>query len=82
MVLGSAQSLSVLFDKAIKMGQKQILCWFYYSLEFENKVRSLTVDGKIKDKIVRSEGVVGIDRIKYITYSASTISRLKDTKIQ
>ncbi|CAG8544069.1 2458_t:CDS:2 [Diversispora eburnea] len=37
MVPGSEQSLSDLFDKAIKSGQKQILCWYYYSLEFENK---------------------------------------------
>ena len=55
MVLGSVQSLSVLFDKAIKTGQKQILCWYDYSLEFENKVRSLTVDGKIKDKTAGSK---------------------------
>ena len=114
MVPGSAQSLSDLFDKAIETGQKQILCWFYYSLEFENKVRNLTADGKIKDKTARSkiykemkpllpnitdvnlrkkterarkifklfgEGGVGINRIKYITYSASTISRLKDDKM-
>ena len=55
MVPGSAQSLSDLFDKAIETGQKQILCWFYYSLEFENKVRNLTADGKIKDKTARSK---------------------------
>ncbi|CAG8687522.1 21945_t:CDS:10, partial [Gigaspora rosea] len=54
-VPGSAQSLSDLFDKAIKTGQKQILCWFYYSFEFENKVRNLTKDGKIKDKTARSK---------------------------
>jgi hypothetical protein len=36
MVLVSAQKLTELFDKAIKTGQKQILRWFYYSLEFEN----------------------------------------------
>jgi len=55
MIPGSAQSLSDLFDKAIKSGQKQILCWYYYSLEFENKVKSLTGDGKIKDKTARSQ---------------------------
>ncbi|GES88172.1 hypothetical protein GLOIN_2v1708780 [Rhizophagus clarus] len=115
MIPGSTQSLSELFDKAIKSGQKQILCWFYYSLEFENKVRNLTADGKTKDKTAKSkiykemklfllnitnvnlrkkterarkilklfgEGGVGIDRIKYITYSASTISGLKDAQIQ
>ncbi len=109
-VLDSVQSLSDLFDKAIKSGQKQILCWYYYSLEFENKVKSLTADGEIKDKTARSkiykelkpflpnitdvnlrkkterarkilklfgEGGVGVDKIKYITYSASTISGLR-----
>ena len=112
MIPGSTRSLSELFDKAIKSGQKQILCWFYYSLEFD---RNLTADGKTKDKTARSkiykemkpflpnitdvnlrkkseraqkilklfgEGGVGINRIKYITYSASTISGLKDTQIQ
>ncbi|CAJ0878494.1 10151_t:CDS:1, partial [Entrophospora sp. SA101] len=55
MVPGSVQSLSDLFYKAIKLGQKQILCWYYYSLEFENKVKSLTADGNIKDKTARSK---------------------------
>ncbi|CAG8634820.1 6524_t:CDS:2, partial [Diversispora eburnea] len=40
---GSLQSLSDLFDKAIKLDQKQILCWYYYSLEFENKMTSKTM---------------------------------------
>ncbi|CAJ0865507.1 14395_t:CDS:2 [Entrophospora sp. SA101] len=44
MALDSVQSLSDLFDKAIKSGQKQILNWYYYSLEFENKVKSLIAD--------------------------------------
>ncbi|CAG8578744.1 9626_t:CDS:2, partial [Gigaspora rosea] len=114
-VPGSVQSLSDLFDKAIKSGQKQILCWYYYSLEFENKVKNLTADGEIKDKTARSKIYkemkpflpnitdanlrkkterarkilklfggrgVGIDKIEYITYSASTISGLKNTQIQ
>ena len=51
MVPDFAQCLSDLFDKAIKTGQKQILCWFYYSLEFKNKV----MDGKIKDRTARSK---------------------------
>ncbi|CAG8440577.1 4944_t:CDS:10 [Acaulospora colombiana] len=38
MAPGSVQSLSDLFDKAIKSDQKQILNWYYYSLEFENKI--------------------------------------------
>ncbi|GBC00456.1 hypothetical protein RclHR1_38630001, partial [Rhizophagus clarus] len=29
----SAKSLSHLFDKAVKKGQEEILCWYYYSLE-------------------------------------------------
>ncbi|CAG8667346.1 10665_t:CDS:2, partial [Paraglomus brasilianum] len=111
----SVQSLSDLFDKAIKSGQKQILNWYYYSLEFENNIKSLTADGQIKDKTARSkiykemkpflpnitdanlrkkterarkilklfgDRGVGIDKIEYITYSASTISGLKNTQIQ
>ncbi|CAG8620608.1 4427_t:CDS:10, partial [Ambispora gerdemannii] len=115
MASSSVQSLSDLFDKAIKSGQKQILNWYYYSLEFENKVKSLTTDGQIKDKTARSkiykkmkpflpnitdanlckkterarkilklfgDRGVDIDKIEYITYSASTISELKNTQIQ
>ncbi|POG66459.1 hypothetical protein GLOIN_2v1780500 [Rhizophagus irregularis DAOM 181602=DAOM 197198] len=55
MIPDSAQKLSELFDKAIKTGQKQILYWFYYSLEFENRFRSLTMDGKVKYKTARSK---------------------------
>ncbi|GET01611.1 hypothetical protein GLOIN_2v1790230 [Rhizophagus clarus] len=53
MVPGSTQSLLDLFNKAIKTGQKQILCWFYYSFKFKNKVSNLTADGKIKEKTAR-----------------------------
>ncbi|CAG8624812.1 4606_t:CDS:2, partial [Diversispora eburnea] len=35
---GSAQHLSYLFKTAIKSRQQEILDWYYYSLEFENKV--------------------------------------------
>ncbi|GES93089.1 hypothetical protein GLOIN_2v1739352 [Rhizophagus clarus] len=46
----SAESSSHLFDKVVKKGQEEILCWYYYSLEFENRVKSLIADGIIKDK--------------------------------
>ncbi|CAG8693584.1 16346_t:CDS:2 [Cetraspora pellucida] len=52
---GFVQSLSYLFDKAVKKDQKKILCWYYYSLKFENKVKSLTTDSKITDKIARTK---------------------------
>ena len=42
----SAQHLSHLFKTAIKSRQQEILNWYYYSLEFENKVRDITADGK------------------------------------
>ncbi|GES95150.1 hypothetical protein GLOIN_2v1708780 [Rhizophagus clarus] len=51
----SAKSLSHLFDKAVKKGQEEILCWYYYSLEFENRVKSLIADGTIKDKTARTK---------------------------
>ncbi|CAG8613882.1 9734_t:CDS:2 [Diversispora eburnea] len=37
--LTSAQSLSYLFDKAVVKSQEEILRWYYYSLEFENRVK-------------------------------------------
>ncbi|CAG8830903.1 24266_t:CDS:1, partial [Gigaspora rosea] len=55
LVPGSAQSLSYLFNKAVIKGQEEILCWYYYSLEFENKVKSLITDGNIKDKTARTK---------------------------
>ena len=50
----SAQYLSHLFKTAIKSRQQEILNWYYYSLEFENKVRDITADGKTKDKTART----------------------------
>ncbi|PKY46681.1 hypothetical protein RhiirA4_520401 [Rhizophagus irregularis] len=40
---GSAEGLSYLFDKAVKKGQEEILCWYYYSLEFENRIKVNTL---------------------------------------
>ncbi|GES95160.1 hypothetical protein GLOIN_2v1708780 [Rhizophagus clarus] len=51
----SAESLSHLFNKAVKKDQEEILCWYYYSLEFENRVKSLIADGTIKDKTARTK---------------------------
>ncbi|RIB00544.1 hypothetical protein C2G38_2129711, partial [Gigaspora rosea] len=50
----SAQHLSYLFKTAIKSRQQEILNWYYYSLEFENGVHTITTDGKIKDKTART----------------------------
>ncbi|CAG8576315.1 4957_t:CDS:2 [Paraglomus occultum] len=50
----SAQHLSHLFKTAIRSRQQEILNWYYYSLEFENKVRDITADGKTKDKTART----------------------------
>ena len=50
----SAQHLSHLFKTAIKSRQQEISNWYYYSLEFENKVHDITADGKIKDKTART----------------------------
>jgi hypothetical protein len=50
----SVQHLSYLFKTAIKSRQQEILNWYYYSLEFENRVHTITTDGKIKDKIART----------------------------
>lgn len=36
------------------MGLKEILCWYHYSFEFENKVKIITTNGKIKYKTART----------------------------
>ncbi|CAG8619131.1 3942_t:CDS:2 [Ambispora gerdemannii] len=51
---GPAQHLSYLFKTAIKSRQQELLNWYYYSLEFENRVHVITTDGKIKDKTART----------------------------
>src|SRR3954451_2469848 len=38
----------------MRMGLKEILCLYHYSLEFEEKVKNITADGKTKDKTARS----------------------------
>ncbi|CAJ0642885.1 4555_t:CDS:2 [Entrophospora sp. SA101] len=40
----SAQHLSYLFKTAIKSRQEEIINWYYYSLEFENKIHTITAD--------------------------------------
>ncbi|CAG8601180.1 5636_t:CDS:1, partial [Diversispora eburnea] len=40
----SAQHLSYLFKTAIKSRQEEIINWYYYSLEFENKIYTITAD--------------------------------------
>ncbi|CAG8653638.1 8838_t:CDS:1, partial [Diversispora eburnea] len=47
---GSTQRLAYWFEKAIKSGIKEILYWYNYSFETENKVKNMTADGKIKEK--------------------------------
>ncbi|CAJ0642881.1 4553_t:CDS:2 [Entrophospora sp. SA101] len=44
----SAQHLSYLFKTAIKSRQEEIINWYYYSLEFENKIHTITADVKLK----------------------------------
>ncbi|CAB5361572.1 unnamed protein product [Rhizophagus irregularis] len=51
---GSTQRLAYWIDEAIRMGLKEILCLYHYSLEFEEKVKNITADGKTKDKTARS----------------------------
>ena len=46
------------------MGLKEILCLYHYSLEFEEKVKNITADGKTKDKTARS--MIYKDMLQYL----------------
>ncbi len=50
---GSMQKLAYWIDEAMRMCLKEILCLYHYSLEFEEKVKNITADGKTKDKTAR-----------------------------
>ncbi|CAG8555457.1 3576_t:CDS:2, partial [Racocetra fulgida] len=60
----STQRLAYWFEKAIKSGIKEILYWYTYSLETENKVENMTADGKIKEKTARS--TIYKEMLKYL----------------
>ena len=61
---GSTQRLAYWIDEAIKMGLKEILWLYHYSLEFEEKVKNITADGKTKDKTARS--MIYKDMLQYL----------------
>ncbi|CAG8556977.1 5413_t:CDS:2 [Paraglomus brasilianum] len=79
---GRAQHLSNLFKTVIKSRQQEILNWYYYSLEFENRIHVITTDELENFLWLFGENGVGIDKIKLITYSANEISKLADVQIQ
>jgi len=62
---GSTQSLAYWFEKAINYGVKEILYWYHYSFEIENKVKNMTADGKIKEKTARS--MIYKEMLKYLS---------------
>ncbi|RGB21708.1 hypothetical protein C1646_777457 [Rhizophagus diaphanus] len=47
---GSMQRLAYWIDEAIKMGLKEILCLYYYSFEFEEKVKILQLMSHVSSK--------------------------------
>ncbi|RHZ49854.1 hypothetical protein Glove_510g16 [Diversispora epigaea] len=61
---GSTQRLAYWFEKAIKSGIKEILYWYNYSFETENKVKNMMADGKIKEKTARS--MIYKEMLKYL----------------
>ncbi|GES85241.1 hypothetical protein GLOIN_2v1869616 [Rhizophagus clarus] len=61
---GSIQRLAYWIDEAMRMGLKEILCLYHYSLEFEKKVKNITADGKTKDKTARS--MIYKDMLQYL----------------
>ncbi|RGB22688.1 hypothetical protein C1646_775690 [Rhizophagus diaphanus] len=83
---GSTQRLAYWIDEAMKMGLKEILCLYHYSFKFEEKVKNITADGKIKDKTARlmiyKEMLQYLPNVTLVTCSANDISRLNNTQIQ
>ena len=61
---GSTQRLAYWIDEAIRIGLKEILCLYHYSLEFEEKVKNISADGKTKDKTARS--MIYKDMLQYL----------------
>ncbi|RGB22244.1 hypothetical protein C1646_776424 [Rhizophagus diaphanus] len=82
---GSTRRLAYWIDETIKTGLKEI-CLYHYSLEFEEKVKNITADGKTKDKTARSmiykNMLQYLPNITLVTCSTSDISRLNNTQIQ
>ncbi|CAG8545093.1 4865_t:CDS:2 [Cetraspora pellucida] len=91
-VPGSVQSLSDLFDKAIKSADGEIKDKTARSKIYKEMKPFLPniTDANLHKKTERARKIlklfggrgVGIDKIEYITYSTSTISGLKNTQIQ
>ncbi|CAG8809183.1 2856_t:CDS:2, partial [Cetraspora pellucida] len=52
---GSALHLVHLFNKAKKTGQKEILCWYCYSEEFEKKITDISFKNELNNQIVRTQ---------------------------
>ena|SRR5436305_1202268 len=48
------QRLAYWIDEAIRVDLKEILYLYYYSFEFEEKVKNITADDKTKNKTARS----------------------------
>ncbi|CAB5394089.1 unnamed protein product [Rhizophagus irregularis] len=61
---GSTRRLAYWIDEAIKTGLKEILYLYHYSLEFKEKVKNITADGKTKDKTARS--MIYKDMLQYL----------------
>ncbi|GBB84006.1 hypothetical protein RclHR1_10650006 [Rhizophagus clarus] len=61
----STERLAYWIDEVIRMGLKVILCLYYYFLEFKEKVKNITADGKTKDKTARS--MIYKDMLQYLS---------------
>ncbi|RIA83578.1 hypothetical protein C1645_833595 [Glomus cerebriforme] len=49
-----AQTIVDLFNIAMKVRQKKILCWYYYYKVYENRIRDVKSMNKIDDQLART----------------------------
>ncbi|CAG8571662.1 3518_t:CDS:2 [Diversispora eburnea] len=82
----TSQNIVDLFRVAMKVRQKESLCWYCYYKAYENQVSDIKFANNINDQLART---IVYNEIKsllplpiQVTYSASAISNLKDIQIQ
>ncbi|CAG8837516.1 28661_t:CDS:2, partial [Racocetra persica] len=55
LTIGTTPYLAYLFNKAEKTSRKKKLQWYYYSEEYEKKVKTISLENNISDQIARTQ---------------------------